>query len=115
MNAHARQTTVKHPLHDMQEALNLTDAELAFLLDTHPRTVARWVQGPAPEHHVPYQQLKNIVELARRSLKGKALAEWFHERNRALGGSVPLRLMADPRGYELVYNLLYQAAYGLAA
>ena len=48
-----------------------------------------------------------------KSLRPEALGEWFHERNRALGGSIPILLAADPRGYELVYDLLWDAYHGL--
>ena len=100
-------------LAELQELLHLTDEELAFLLKTSHRTVARWVSGTFPDNNARLQDLQELIALAGKTLRSDALAEWFREPNRALGGFVPLNLAADPHGFQLLRNLLVQASYGL--
>ena len=97
---------------ELQRLLEVSDHELAVLLHVTPRTLYRWMEHP-PSDHAPLLRLQELVEVANKSLRPEALGEWFHERNRALGGSIPILLAADPRGYELVYDLLWDAYHGL--
>ncbi len=102
-----------HIVSRLRSVLGLSDVELAFLLQATPRTLYRWLDQTPPEDYPPLKRLEELVRIARESLKDEALAEWFHEPNRALGGSVPIRLAADPRGYQIVHDLLGNAAHGL--
>jgi hypothetical protein len=97
---------------DLQEQLQASDQEMSLLLRATPRTLHRWASAP-PEDYAPLLQLQALMELALKSLRKEAVGEWIHERNRALGGSIPIIQAADPRGYELVYNLLWDAYHGL--
>lgn len=116
-------TTVKHkptnpqkqnnPVAKVRRLLSPSDEELALLLNTGIRTVYRWLEEGSPDQHYPLIRLEELITLAKQSLKTEAIAEWFHEPNRALGGSIPIRLIMDPRGYDLVRNELGNAAYGL--
>ncbi len=115
-------TTIKHrlktrsprenPLVEMKKILKADENELAYLLNTNPRTVYRWLADESPEHYEPLQRWQQLISLAKATLKEEAIGEWFHEPNRALQGSIPVRLAADPRGFQLVHNLLGNAAYG---
>ncbi len=115
-------TTIKHkraktkkqdnPLAEVRRLLNPSDEELALLLNTGTRTVYRWLEEGPPQHY-PLIKIEKLIALAKKSLKSEAIAEWFHEPNRALGGSIPLRLIMDPHGYELVRDELGNAADGL--
>lgn len=97
---------------DIQQQLKASEGELAHLLDSNERTIYRWVAEGGPEYYEPILRWKNILELARKSLQQEAIGEWFHEPNRALGGSIPIRLAADPRGFQIVEDLLGNAAHG---
>ena len=109
----AAHTSPPNAVLELQRLLQLTDEELAFLLHTSHRTIARWADDQAPNDNARLLRLQELVALAQETLKDEALSEWFREPNRALGGFVPLNLAGDPRGFELLKNLLYQAAYGL--
>ena len=103
----------ENPVAEIRRLLNPSDEELALLLDTGVRTVYRWLEEGPPRRHDPLVRLEELMELAKKSLKPEAMAEWFQEPNRALGGSIPLRLIMDPHGFELVRHELGNAAYGL--
>jgi uncharacterized protein (DUF2384 family) len=106
-------TAAPNAVLELQKLLDLTDEELAFILRTSHRTVARWADDQPPEDNARLLKLQELVALAKETFKVEAIAEWFREPNRALGGFVPLNLAADPHGQELLKNMLYQAAYGL--
>jgi putative toxin-antitoxin system antitoxin component (TIGR02293 family) len=108
-----KKTTFLNPIDELRAMLDLSDVELAYLLEATPRTLYRWTERAPEEEYPPLKRLRELVQLAKQSLKESALAEWFHEPNRALGGSVPIRLAADPRGYQIVHDLLGNAAHGL--
>ncbi|MFN0117426.1 MAG: antitoxin Xre/MbcA/ParS toxin-binding domain-containing protein [Elusimicrobiota bacterium] len=101
-----------HILEQIQTILQINDAEMAFLLEANPRTIARWVEDGPPEHYAPLIKWQQLIELAKQTLNENSVGEWFHEPNRALGGSIPLRLAADPRGFCIVQDLLGNAAHG---
>ena len=100
---------------EIRRLLNPADEELALLLNTGIRTVYRWIDDGPPREHYPLIRLQALVDLAKRSMKPEAIAEWFHEPNRALGGFVPIRLILDSHGYQMVCDELGSAAYGLPA
>ena len=108
-----RAKKIDNPVVEIRLLLNPSDGELSLLLNTGIRTVYRWLEEGPPPQYYPLVRLQGLIDLARKSLKEDAIAEWFHEPNRALGGSVPLRLILDPRGFELVREELGNAAYGL--
>lgn len=103
----------ENPVVEIRRLLRPSDEEMALLLNTGIRTVYRWLEEGPPRQHYPLIRLQELIALAEKSLKPEAIAEWFHEPNRALGGSIPLRLILDPHGYELVRDELGNAAYGL--
>ena len=108
-----RAKKIDNPVAEIRRLLNPSDGELSLLLNTGIRTVYRWLEEGPPPQYYPLIRLQGLIDLARKSLKEDALAEWFHEPNRALGGSIPLRLILDPHGFELVREELGNAAYGL--
>lgn len=102
-----------NPVAEIRRLLNPSDGELSLLLNTGIRTVYRWLDDGPPPQYYPLVRLQELIALARKSLKEDAITEWFHEPNRALGGSIPLRLILDPRGFDLVREELWNAAHGL--
>jgi uncharacterized protein (DUF2384 family) len=100
---------------EIRRLLNPADEELALLLNTGIRTVYRWIDEGSPQRHNPLLQLQELVNLAKKSMKSEAIAEWFHEPNRALGGFIPMRLILDPHGHQIVRDELGAAAHGLPA
>jgi hypothetical protein len=104
---------IDNPVAEIRRLLNPSDAELSLLLNTGIRTVYRWLEDGPPPQYYPLVRLKELINLARKVVKEEAITEWFHEPNRALGGSIPLRLILDPHGFELVREELGNAAYGL--
>src|SRR5688572_1479627 len=96
----------------LKRLLNASELELAYILDTNPRTIYRWLEDGPPANHTPLENWRELMKIAKKTLKEEAIAEWFHEPNRALGGSIPIRLAGDPRGFEVVRNLLGNAAHG---
>ena len=99
-------------LMDLKRVLKADETELAYILDTTPRTVYRWLADEAPTDYEPFRRWQDLVQLAKETLREDAIAEWFHEPNRALQGSIPIRLAADPRGFQVVRDLLGNAAGG---
>lgn len=108
-----RPRKIDNPVAEIRRLLNPSDGELSLLLNTGIRTAYRWLEDGPPPQYYPLIRLQELINLARKSLKEEAIKEWFHEPNRALGGSTPLRLILDPRGFELVREELGNAAYGL--
>ena len=108
-----RTKKIDNPVAEIRRLLNPSDGELSLLLNTGIRTVYRWLEEGPPPQYYPLVRLQELIDLARKSVKEEALTEWFHEPNRALGGSIPLRLILDPHGFELVREELGNAAYGL--
>ncbi|MBI5192098.1 MAG: DUF2384 domain-containing protein [Nitrospirae bacterium] len=102
-----------NPVAEIKRLLNPSDGELSLLLDTGIRTVYRWLEDGPPAQYYPLIRLQELIALALKSLNEDAITEWFHEPNRALGGSIPLRLVLDPRGFDLVREELWNAAHGL--
>lgn len=102
-----------NPVAEVRRLLKPSDEELALLLNTGARTVYRWLEEGPPPLHYGLIKIEELIELAKKSLKPEEIAEWFHEPNRSLGGSIPLRLIMDPHGYDLVRDELGNAAYGL--
>ncbi|MBI3605434.1 MAG: DUF2384 domain-containing protein [Nitrospirae bacterium] len=102
-----------NPLVEIRRLLNPSDEELSLLLNTGVRTIYRWLEDGPPGQHYPLIKLEELVDLAKKILKPEAIAEWFHESNRALGGSIPIRLILDPHGFDLVRQELGNAAYGM--
>ncbi|MFI5304881.1 MAG: antitoxin Xre/MbcA/ParS toxin-binding domain-containing protein [Nitrospiria bacterium] len=102
-----------NPLAEIRRLLNPSDEELSLLLNTGVRTIYRWLEDGPPSQHSSLIKLEELIDLAKKSLKPEAIAEWFHESNRALGGSIPIRLILDPHGFDLVYQELGNAAYGM--
>ena len=108
-----RPKKIDNPVAEIRRLLNPSDGELSLLLNTGIRTAYRWLEDGPPPQYYPLIRLQELINLARKSLKEEAIMEWFHEPNRALGGSIPLRLILDPHGFELVREELGNAAYGL--
>lgn len=117
MKTSAKRSQSLKPLNEnsvlmIQATLKASDVEMAMLLDANPRTIARWVSDGAPESYEPLIKWQRLIELAKQTLKVSVIGEWFHEPNRALNGSVPIRLASDPRGFHIVHDLLGNAASG---
>jgi|GEM_PF-4310624 len=103
----------ENPLSEIRRMLNPSDEEMALLMNTGIRTVYRWLEDGPPPQHYPLIKLGELIEIAKKSLKPEAIADWFHEKNQALGGSIPIRLILDPHGFDIVREELGKAAYGL--
>ena len=101
-----------NPLTQLKTLLQTDEQELAYLLETNPRTIYRWIEDGPPDHYGPLTRWQGLLETARQTIKEDGIGEWFHEPNRALGGSIPIRLAADPRGFQVVEDLLSNAAHG---
>lgn len=113
LKQHTTSKTKKiNPLNRLKTLLQADEQELAYLLETNPRTIYRWIADGPPDHYGPLARWQGLLESARQTIKEDGIGEWFHEPNRALEGSIPIRLAADPRGFKLVEELLNNAAYG---
>jgi putative toxin-antitoxin system antitoxin component (TIGR02293 family) len=91
---------------------------LAKIMGTSDRTLARRLQAPdqtlTPEQSTRALHYAEIMERATDVLGNRRLAEqWMTKPAPGLDGEVPLNLIANAVGYELVSELLTRMDYGV--
>lgn len=91
---------------------------LAKIMGTSDRTLARRLQAPdqmlTPEQSTRALYYAEIMDKATEVLGSRALAEhWMTTPARGLDGELPINLVANAIGYELVSELLTRMDYGV--
>jgi putative toxin-antitoxin system antitoxin component (TIGR02293 family) len=82
-------------LEDVTSKTELDQADLARVLCTSPRTVARWLQGTSPRPETRERLLEVLAVLERLSnvLKGEAAHDWLFTPNPLLDHHKPVDLL----------------------
>jgi hypothetical protein len=102
----------------LKDALNLSDVEMALVLNVSVSTIRRWLNeydDKCASGSDRFQRLLGLVELADGVIRPDRLGSWLHTENKALGELVPLHLMANPAGYRLVASVLEDLRTGAMA
>jgi hypothetical protein len=86
---------------DMVEAFKsfgVTQADVAKVTDTDPKTVYSWRVTNARPRNATYERLDGLREVVRTLADGltpRGVGQWLHARNRLLGGRRPLDLLRE--------------------
>jgi putative toxin-antitoxin system antitoxin component (TIGR02293 family) len=102
---------------DIKKELNLTDGELAKVLDVSERTLSRLRQSNkklAASTGDRLYRLVNIYSLTRKVFDtSSATREWMHQTQVGLGGRTPLDFLRTEAGAREVEDLLGRIEYGV--
>ena len=86
-------TTPRQALDALQEAMGLSEEELAEALGVSHRTLQRWRAGTAYPQQLARQRLAELLRLQQRvreTFEGPdVVRRWFHSESRYLGGITP--------------------------
>lgn len=86
--------TPRQALDALQEAMGLSEEELAAVLGTSHRTLKRWRAGAAHPQRVARQRLAELLRVQQRvreTFEGRdTVRAWFRGENRYLGGMTPV-------------------------
>ena len=104
---------------DIKKELDLTDGELARILDVSERTLSRLRQSNkklAASTGDRLYRLVNIYSLARKVFEaGQAARKWLHQPQVGLGGRTPLDFLRTEAGAREVEDLLGRIEYGVVS
>jgi hypothetical protein len=101
----------------LKEIFDFTDTEMAHVLGVSVETLRKWLKDEADLHAVEsarFQRLLELTQLAKGVIRPGRLGHWVHQENRALGKLVPLNLLADRAGYELVAAVVEDVRTGIS-
>jgi putative toxin-antitoxin system antitoxin component (TIGR02293 family) len=102
---------------DIKKELNLTDGELARILDVSERTLSRLRQAKKRLSASTGDRLYRLIRvysLAREVFEDKEAArDWLHQPQVGLGGRVPLDFIQTEAGAREVEDLLGRMEYGV--
>lgn len=101
----------------VQKELELSQEDLARVLDVSARNFSRWLSGqvenPGEAHLQNLQEIEGIVDEARKALKPELVAVWFRTPNPTLADLRPLDLLSSRPGQARVRALLGSIRWGL--
>jgi transcriptional regulator with XRE-family HTH domain len=105
------------PLDEAKRVLGLTQAQLARVIGTTPRTVSRW-RSRSAQHVEPsasagrkLREIERLAFLLESDLGRREGAEWLHRPNAALRGRAPIDVMLDGN-YATVLGLVLSLGQG---
>ncbi len=101
----------------LKEVFEFTDTEMAHVLGISVETLRKWLKDDDDLHAletVRFHRLLNLTQLARGVIRPSRLGHWVHCENQALGGIVPLNLLADGAGYEMVSAVVEDIRMGIS-
>lgn len=107
----------KHKALWLKEVFEFTDTEMAHVLGISVETLRKWLKDEADTHAMEsarFHRLLNLTQLAKGVIRPSRLGHWVHRQNQALGRIVPLNLLADAAGYELVSAVVEDARTGIS-
>ncbi len=102
----------------VKEIFDFTDTEMAHVLGVSVETLRKWLKADDDLHaleSVRFHRLLNLTQLAKGVIRPSRFGHWVHQPNLALGKVVPLNLLADGAGYEMVSAVLEDIRMGLSA
>lgn len=103
-------------LHRVRTRLGLSQETLAQVLGVSARTIVRWEGQTSVPSRLAWDRLERLAEvirLAEQVFPGPALTSWFRTPNPALGGRIPVDVLANRGGLEEVFHLLGRMAWGI--
>ena len=101
----------------LKDAFEFTDTEMAYLLGVSVETLRKWLKDENDTHAMEsarFHRLLNLTQLAKGVIRPSRLGHWVHRENQALGRLVPLNLLADAAGYEMVSALVEDMRAGIS-
>jgi hypothetical protein len=101
----------------LKGVLDLSDTEMAFVLGISVETLRKWLKDAEDAHameSVRFHRLLNLTQLARGVIQAGRLGHWIHTSNYALGRVVPLNLLGDAAGFEMVSAVVEDLRTGIA-
>jgi hypothetical protein len=102
----------------LKDAFEFTDTEMAYLLGVSVETLRKWLKEDETATHamesVRFHRLLNLAQLAKGVIRPSRLGHWVHRENQALGRLLPLNLLADAAGYEMVSALVEDMRAGIS-
>lgn len=109
--------TVDRQLDEAKRVLGLSQAQLAQVLGTTPRTVSRW-RSRSAQHVAPnaagarkLREIERLAFLLESDLGKREATEWMHRPNAALRGKAPIDVMLEG-DYEKVLGLVLSLGQG---
>ncbi len=90
---------------------------MAHVLRISVETLRKWLKDENDTHAmkvVRFHRLLNLTQLAKGVIRPSRLGHWVHHENQALGGVVPLNLLADAAGYEMVSAVVEDIRMGIS-
>jgi hypothetical protein len=101
----------------LKDVFEFTDTEMAHVLGISVETLRKWLKDETDKRAAEsarFQRLLNLTQLAKGVIRPGRLGHWVHHENRALGRLVPLNLLADPAGYEMVAAVVEDVRAGIS-
>ena len=89
----------------LRDVFGFTDTEMAYVLGISVETMRKWLKDEEDTHAVEsvrFHRLLSLTQLAKGVIRPDRLGHWVHHANPSLGKVVPLNLLADASGYEMV-------------
>ncbi|MGA3210892.1 MAG: hypothetical protein ABSD20_06255 [Terriglobales bacterium] len=102
----------------LKELFAFSDTEMAHVLGVSVETLRKWLREEEDRHaleSVRFHRLLNLTQLAKGVIRPDRFGHWIHCDNEALAGIVPLNLLADAHGYEIVAGVVEDIRSGTPA
>jgi len=99
-----------------RKSLDLSQEELANILNVSMQTVSRWERGVNRLSRLSkdrVEEINNLVKSALRTMKRKEAERWLTEPNAKLDGKTPLEYASNPRGRERIMDILRKIEWGI--
>jgi len=107
----------KHKARWLKEVFEFTDTEMAHVLGISVETLRKWLKDETDKHAMEsarFHRLLNLTQLAKGVIRPNRLGHWVHRENQAMGRLVPLNLLADAAGYDIVAAVVEDIRAGIS-
>jgi len=107
----------RHRVLWLKKLFEFTDTEMAHVLGISVETLRKWLKDETDKHamdSVRFHCLVTLTQLAKGVIRPSRLGHWVHRENQALGKLVPLNLLADAAGYDLVAAIVEDIRAGIS-
>ncbi|MHB8481509.1 MAG: antitoxin Xre/MbcA/ParS toxin-binding domain-containing protein [Nitrospiria bacterium] len=109
-------TTIPGTIEFIRSSLNLSQEDLARILNVSVRTIVRWEkegdQPPSLETE-RLEMIQEVVEIARDIMDLENVPGWFSSPKESLSGLRPLDLLSTFRGIKRVQEFLEKIRWGI--
>jgi predicted DNA-binding protein (UPF0251 family) len=107
----------KHKAQWLKEIFEFTDTEMAHVLGISVETLRKWLKDQSDKHAmqlIRFHRLINLTQLAKGVIRPNGLGYWVHRENPSIGKVVPLNLLADAAGYDIVAAVVEDIRAGIS-